>query len=280
LDVLWSLLWIIILFSAMSPAVHQHYLQAARQTLIRAWEKKRHSRLITLIHRQESVALWGLPIARYITMEDSEAVLTAIRSTPPDTPIDLVLHTPGGLVLTAEQIARALYMHPAKTTVIIPHYAMSGGTLIALAADQIIMDKHAVIGPLDPQINGLPAASILQAVKDKGVQNVDDQTLILADISRKAIDQVKDTVKWFLRKHMDEEKAEEVATLLCEGYYTHDNPIFAEEAKQLNLNIDTSMPKEIYDLLMLYPQPAGSQRAVSYSKNVEVPTDVSVIRYK
>jgi len=50
-------------------------------------EKKRHSRLITLIHRQESVALWGLPIARYITMEDSEAVLTAIRSTPPDTPL-------------------------------------------------------------------------------------------------------------------------------------------------------------------------------------------------
>jgi len=113
LDVLWSLLWIIILFSAMSPAVHQHYLQAARQTLIRAWRRKAFSfnYLDSQARKRGSV---GLPIARYITMEDSEAVLTAIRSTPPDTPIDLVLHTPGGLVLAAEQIARHSICTPQR----------------------------------------------------------------------------------------------------------------------------------------------------------------------
>jgi ClpP class serine protease len=212
-------------------------------------------------------------------MEDAEAVLTAIRSTPPDVPIDLVLHTPGGLVLAAEQIARAVYNHPAKTTVIIPHYAMSGGTLIALAADEIIMDKHAVIGPLDPQINNMPAASIVRAVREKGVQAVDDETLILADISEKALEQVKQTVKQLLKKHMDDEKAEEVADLLCEGHFTHDNPIFPEQARELNLNINTDMPPEVFDLLMLYPQPAASQRSVSYTRG-ESKTDVPTIRYK
>lgn len=125
MDAIWSILWLIVIFSALSPAIHQRYLEAARQSVIHQLERKRRSRLITLIHRQENVSLLGVPIARYITMEDSEAVLTAIRSTPPNVPIDLVLHTPGGLVLAAEQIARALYNHPAKTTVIIPHYAMS-----------------------------------------------------------------------------------------------------------------------------------------------------------
>nr|WP_245533123.1 hypothetical protein [Coprothermobacter platensis] len=280
LDAIWSILWLIVIFSALSPAIHQRYLEAARQSVIHQLERKRRSRLITLIHRQENVSLLGVPIARYITMEDSEAVLTAIRSTPPNVPIDLVLHTPGGLVLAAEQIARALYNHPAKTTVIIPHYAMSGGTLIALAADEIIMDKHAVIGPLDPQINNMPAASIVRAVKEKGVQNVDDETLILADISEKALEQVKNTVRDLLNKHMDDEKAEEVADLLCQGHFTHDNPIFPEQAKALNLNVNTNIPSEVFDLLMLYPQPGASQRSVSYTRSDESLDNVPTIRYK
>ena len=47
----------------------------------------------------------------------------------------------------------------------VPHYAMSGGTLLALAADQIVMDPNAVLGPVDPQLGPLPAASMLEAVE-------------------------------------------------------------------------------------------------------------------
>jgi len=79
--------------------------------------------------------------------------------TDDDVPIDLLLHTPGGLVLASEQIAVAIRRHKAPVTVFIPHYAMSGGTLIALGADEIVMDPNAVIGPVDPQI-GDPSAAV------------------------------------------------------------------------------------------------------------------------
>ena len=122
----------------------------------------------------------------------------------------MILHTPGGLVLAASQIARALNAHPAKKVVVVPHYAMSGGTLIALATDEIIMDPNAVLGPLDPQLGGsggmyLPAPSILRAVKLKGRDKVDDQTLILADRAEKALTQVKELVAELIRDKVGEE---------------------------------------------------------------------------
>jgi ClpP class serine protease len=109
-------------------------------------------------------------------------------------PLDIILHTPGGLVLAALQIARAIGDHKAKVTVFVPHYAMSGGTLIALAADEIVMSRYAVLGPVDPQLGQSPAASILKVVEQKPIAEIDDDTLVKADIARKAIAQVKQVV--------------------------------------------------------------------------------------
>jgi len=97
-------------------------------------QKKRKSRIIAIVHRQEPMGLLGIPMLRYIDLNDAEDVLEAIRKTPPGKPLEFILHTPGGLVLPAVQIARAIKAHPGKKTVFVPHYAMSGGTLIALAA--------------------------------------------------------------------------------------------------------------------------------------------------
>src|SRR5215472_11239872 len=101
--------------------------------------------------------------ARQIDLEDAQTIIAAIKGTPEDIPIDFVIHTPGGLVLAAMQIARAVEAHKAKVTVYVPVYAMSGGTLIALAADEIVLGEFSVLGPIDPQIAGLPAASIVKA---------------------------------------------------------------------------------------------------------------------
>ncbi len=221
--------------------------------------KKRGSSVITLIHREESVGLFGIPFYRFIDIDDSESVLQAIRSTPPDTPIDLIIHTPGGLVLAAAQIARALKNHPAKTTVIVPHYAMSGGTLIALAADEILMDENAVLGPVDPQLGQYPAPSIIRAVEMKGAEKADDQTLILADVAEKSISQVRNLVAWLLEGKMDPERAREVANILTEGRWTHDYPITVEVAKELGLPVSTEVPPEVYELMSLYPQPTRTR---------------------
>src|ERR1700716_1868642 len=138
-----------------------------RTRAFRGLEKRRESRVIGLIHRQETMAFLGFPVARYIDIEDSEAVLRAVQMTDSSVPIDMILPTPGGLVWAASQSADALKAHPAKGTVFVPHYAMSGGTLLSLAADEIVMDPNAVLGPVDPQLGQQPAASVLKVLEQK-----------------------------------------------------------------------------------------------------------------
>src|SRR5688572_24793533 len=181
-------LWVFFLITALQPMLRQRMLDRSRTKLIRELEQARKSRVIALVHRQETMSFLGFPLARFITIEDSEEVLRAVQLTDPDVPIDMILHTPGGLVLASEQIANALVAHRAPVTVYVPHYAMSGGTLLALAADQIVMAPHAVLGPLDPQVGQFPAVSILRAVarKEKNDKDIDDQTMILADVAEKA----------------------------------------------------------------------------------------------
>ncbi len=257
-----NVVWILLLLQAFIPMVRKWQLAVRRTTAIRAFERARGSRVITMIHRQETMSFLGIPIARYIDIEDSEQVLRAIRLTPPEMPIDIVLHTPGGLVLASEQIAFALKRHPGRVTMFVPHYAMSGGTLIALAADEIVMDPNAVLGPVDPQLGtqqeAFPASSVLAALEQPN-PNRDDQTLILGDVARKAIQQVNDTLVKLLVETHSREDAARIASELSRGKWTHDYPIDVEEARALGLQVTDQMPFQIYELMDLYPQ-AGQRR--------------------
>jgi ClpP class serine protease len=259
-----NLFWVFFILVSLQPVLRQKMLEMSRLRTLRRLEQKRGSRAIALIHRQETLALLGFPLARYIDINDSEEVLRAIKLTDPDVPIDLILHTPGGLVLAAEQIAFALCCRKAPTTVFVPHYAMSGGTLIGLAANQIVMDENAVLGPVDPQLGQYPAVSILKAVARKDVNEVDDETLILADVAEKAVRQVKQTVAQILEKRMETERAEALTEKLATGTWTHDYPITAQEALELGLPVTTEVPREVYDLMELYPQTAQRRPSVQY----------------
>lgn len=261
-----SLIWLILIFVAfVQPILQQRILVARRVSAIRRLETRRKSRVITLIHRQEGISLFGLRFGRFIDIDDSEALLRAIELTDPSVPLDLVVHTPGGLVLASEQIARALSQHQAKVTVIVPHYAMSGGTMIALAADEILMSPSAVLGPVDPQLGGYPAASILAAVERKDVNEVDDQTLIFADMAVKAQAQVRDFLVLLLTGNgMEQGKAEDVATTLSEGRWTHDFPITVEMLRELGLPVATDLPEEVREIMDLYPQPKQRRPSVEY----------------
>jgi ClpP class serine protease len=197
---------------------------------------------------------------RYIDINDSEEILRAIKLTDRTVPVDLIVHTPGGLVLAADQIARALRRHQGKVTVFVPHYAMSGGTLLALAADEIVMDENAVLGPVDPQVGQSPAVSLLAVLEKKEPKDIDDQTLVLADVARKALAQVRVTVQELLSERLTPAQAEELATQLSSGLWTHDYPITAEAAKALGLPVTTTMPTEIYDFMRLFPQPTRARR--------------------
>lgn len=259
-----DLFWIYFVLMSLQPVISQRVLEWKRADLLRKLEKERRSRVIALIHRQETMSLLGFPLVRYINIEDSEQILRAIKLTDEDVPINLILHTPGGLALAARQIAHALEKHKAKVTVFVPHYAMSGGTLIALAADEIVMDPNAVLGPVDPQLNEYPAASILKAVSQKDKNEVDDQTLILADVSEKAIAQLKGAVRNILKSKLGDSKADALAETLATGTWTHDYPLTYEELKEMGLPVSTEMLPEIYDLMDLFPQPKQKMPSVHY----------------
>jgi ClpP class serine protease len=263
--------WLALLAIVLMQLFGGRGIDRSRAALLGRFEEERKSRVIAMIHRQESASFLGVPVAGSISIDDSEAVLRAIRFTPPEQPIDVILHTPGGLVLAAEQIAKALVEHKGKVTVFVPHYAMSGGTLIALAADEIVMDANAVLGPVDPQIGDMPAASIVKVVELKGPQRVGDELLILADMAQKARLQVLAFVAQVLGKHMDEKRSLQVATVLTEGRWTHDFPITVQAARALGLNVSTNMPRTVYDLMDLYPQGGGIRPSVWYVPLRRVP---------
>ena len=254
-----DILWIFFMLSALQPVLRQRMLDAMRMRRIAQLERARNSRVILLVHRQETMRLLGFPVARYIDVNDLEEVLRAIQMTDADMPVDIILHTPGGLVLAALQIARALRGHKGKVTAFVPHFAMSGGTLIALAADEIVMCRHSVLGPIDPQLGDSPAASLLKVVEEKPISEIDDKTLILADVGRKAIGQVKTAAGKLLERHLPAEKATALAEKLSTGIWTHDYPITPEEARELGLPVSTEMPDRVLEMMALYPQPVRTQ---------------------
>ena len=250
-----SFLWILLILIVLQPALARWLIARARRRALERLSRQRNATVITLIHRQETISLLGLPLMRHIDIDDAESVLQAIRETPPGRAIEIVLHTPGGLVLAARQIASALADHDGRITAVVPHYAMSGGTMIALAADEILVDAHAALGPIDPQLNQYPASSLIAVAERPGPHS--DETLILADISRKALHQVRVFAAQILEKHMEPAQAREVARILSAGLWTHDHPLMPRELEGLRLPVKVGVPEEERQLLQLYPQPRG-----------------------
>ena len=268
-----TVFWIAIALIVLQQLNGPSRLAAARSAALDDFQQQRHSRVIAMIHRQDTVSLFGVPVSSSIDIEDSEAILRAIRSTPVDQPIDLILHTPGGLVLAAEQIAHALVTHQGKVTVFVPHYAMSGGTLLALTADEVVMDPNAVLGPVDPQIGDMPAASIVKLLELKPRGQIGDEMLVLADVAIKARMQVASFVAEVLLKHLPKDRALALATVLSEGRWTHDFAITVEAATALGLPVSTNMPRQVYDLMDLYPQAGEGRPSVLYVPLKRPPAD-------
>src|SRR5579875_1033684 len=258
----WNLIWIFVIISSLQPLLQRQLLAASRRRMLATIAARREATVITLIHRQETISLLGIPLVRHIDIDDSESVLRAIRETASGRTIEIILHTPGGLVLAASQIARALRDHDGRVVAVVPHYAMSGGTLIALAADEIVIDRHAALGPVDPQLGQYPAASLVEVAAMPGRH--DDQTLILADVGRKALRQVEVVARDLLARHMEPARARDLAHLLARGFWTHDHPLMAPELEQLGLPVRVGVPDEERALMRLYPQPRGREAAVEY----------------
>ena len=227
---------------------------ARRQNIIEDLERERGTKVITMIHKKE---LWTEPGEDpEIGIEDTVKVLMEIQKTSRDKPIDMIIHTPGGYAVAAQMMAMAIKFHPAKVTVMIPFYAMSGGSLMSLAAGEIRMEKYSVLGPVDPQIptpGGMyPAGSLATLMKTKPIQTISDRMVILAEGGNLEIENAKAFVKWLLEGKMDMQQAESVADFLARGYMSHATPITLDVARSLGLNVVEGVPDKVYDMFRTF----------------------------
>ncbi len=252
---------IIFLYMLIYPQLQVRSARRRRLSKIREMERKWGTKILTMIHRKEAISMLGIPVYQFIDVEDAEEVLRGIREAE-DKPIDLIIHTPGGQLHASIQIARALKNHSARTRVFVPHYSMSGGTIIALAANEIIMDKDASLGPIDPQVGDFlrgvfPAPSWLHVARKKGLE-ADDTTLMMSDVSEKALNFTRNMVNELLEgKFEDKEKQEQVIEKLTGGEMIHSEMISVEDARALGLPVSTGLPPEIHEFMKYY-RAAGS----------------------
>ncbi len=249
IDLITILFFLFILY----PLARDFFVKQSITGLIKKLSQKRNSRVITLIHTKGAAGLFGLISSDYINIDNAEEIVRIIRETPKNKPIDLILHTSGGLVLASRQIAAALAGHPAKVTAIIPHYAMSAGTSLAFACDEILMDKNAVLGRVDPQIFGIPAVSITRVMQEKTMVSVDDKTVVLADISQKALRQVEEFTRELLKTSgYSDETVSSIIDVFLMSELTHDFPVTFGQAQKLGLNVSSDVPEDAYKILGIY----------------------------
>ena len=131
--------------------------------------------------------------------------------------------------------------------------------------DEIVLGEFS-LGPIDPQMAGLPAASLVKARNSKPIESVSDLTLVLADVGEKALVQVKQGAAELLRRRMEQAPAESLAAKLASGHWTHDYALTPKEASAL---VKVDMPLEVMKLMTLYPQPV-QQSGVEFLP-IEVP---------
>ena len=257
--------WIFIMFCMLQPWLRQKMLDSARVRLMHRIERQRGSRVILLVHRQETMSFLGIPLYRYIDVNDAEEVIRAIHLTD-----DGGAHRPG-----AAHAGRAGAGQPADRP---GHQGPQGqGDRVRAAlrhvgrrpdrpgGDEIVMDDHAVLGPVDPQLGEYPAASLVKVVKTKDLNQVDDKTLILADVGEKALHaNPRGGGGAVGRARCRPTRRPRWPTSCSQGTWTHDHPIGLKEAQELGLPVHGDMPDEFYQLMALFPQPKQRQQSVQY----------------
>lgn len=127
---------------------------------------------------------------------------------------------------------------------------MSGGTIVALACDEIVMDPDAVIGPIDPQVGDFirgsyPAHSWIYATEMKG-KNADDASFVMRHISEKALRLMSDHLRELLEDRVDEESFEKIEKMHLGGENVHSPPISSFQAREMGLFVTTEVPPQVH----------------------------------
>lgn len=231
--------------------------------LIAKMEQVRGSRVVCIIHQA------GMESSSVDTIT-AEDILTALQSTPADKPLDIILHTPGGYSYQAHQIALAVKAHKGRKTVFIPNFAMSGGTIISLAADEIVMAPNAVIGPIDAQFpvfhlrRMIPTRAVIDLVNTKSRARIHDELVELGIQCKRSILQDHKGAVELMHGTYSSATAERIAHTLNDGTLTHGFPVTYSHAKKLGLNVSNHIPAEAVAIVRAYRRNRFGKRSVVF----------------
>ncbi|WP_417478746.1 SDH family Clp fold serine proteinase [Maricaulis sp.] len=227
----------------VSPAdAHRARVQASTE----AFQTGRGSVVLRIVHH--------LPY-EYVDEFTAIEAIDALRGAGPDAPVDIILHTPGGLLHSAQQILHALKHHRGRKTAFIPYSAWSAGTMIALACDEIVLGSSAVIGPIDPQLGGLPAPLLAELLDDKSNDRINDQMLVIAKMAKQAVKEAKEFACDYVNPvHNGGNESCALTNELIGSGRNHQAPIMPQEARAMGLNVSMDMPELMYQICQPPPE--------------------------
>jgi hypothetical protein len=174
--------------------------------------------------------------------------------------VDVLIHSPGGSPEATERIVTLLRRNFTDVTFLVPHSAYSAATMLVLSGDRVILHPAATLGPIDPQINGIPAralkrgfAKARQALKEEGpealpayVPLIEKYSLELLEICEDYEQLSKELVSLWLSTHMfkgddaHKEKIEAAVTYFADydTHRTHSRSLTYEKIQHLGLNVE------------------------------------------
>lgn len=208
-----------------------------------------------------------------INDSDQNGFMAAIHKLDRRIGLDLILHTPGGSISAAEHLVTYLRsMFDIDIRAIIPHLAMSAGTMIALSCNKIVMGKHSSLGPIDPQVYGLPAHGVIEEIERAHKEIREDSSRIpiwqpiIANYNPTLIGECEKAIQWtnqivkqwliegmFLHDDKGNEKAEKIVSSLSDHGETkaHDRHISIETVRSLDIKVlPLEEDNELQDLVM------------------------------
>jgi len=211
------------------------------------------------VHRPFPVPAAALSVSQ----DDIQGFMASLHGLK-GTELDLVLHSPGGSVEAADQIVQYLRAKYKHIRAIIPQNAMSAATMLACAADEIVMGKHSAIGPIDPQMmlggpsgsTPVPAHTILQDFERAKAEVAANPVLanlwapkfaalppgflnLCETATQLSAEKVETWLAQYMLKGQDPQKAKAIAAWLADfgEHKTHGRPIGIELARAKGLNV-------------------------------------------
>ncbi len=221
--------------------------------------------VIEIVHDLADYPLAAAGPPEHISFEEAFDVVRRIRASTGD--LAIVLHTLGGVAMPTEMIAMALKQHTGRKVAFVPYAAMSGGTVIALATQQVCMGDTAVLGPIDTQIAGWSADNFAYLRDQKAPDAIRDEALMASHrMTEVRANEIERTQRWIDGAH-----GASVADALIAKGRPHDEMITRDEAQGLQINIGPSpFPAAVYDLVDARLQMTAKIREDVYRRRVGV----------